>query len=233
MNAECPILEPSRAMLSPASHRGSPQEQPLALAASNRLGATRALVCTLSVRVLGLCLLAVTVLGCMSSLADATEVTVDCTALARWTKRPKPPQVNQAHVFCGEWKPNGPGGFHARPGAVNPRSVAQFTVTQPANAKGIYGGSWSYTGHPEVVKFSTMFPDTCSMVQVLNSIVFAATHPSQCPVNAPHWAVCGPNRPTSTGQNTGPYCAAEDGTVFLIAMAKLRDGRVNTAFPLR
>jgi hypothetical protein len=233
MNAECPVLELSRAMVSPASLHRSPQGQPLAQAASNRLGATGALVCQFFLRVLGLYLLAVAVLGCMPSLADATEVPVDCTALARWTKRPKPQQVNQAHVFCGEWKSNGPGGFHAQPGGLNPPSVAQFTVTQPANAKGIYGGSWSYTGHPEVAKFSTMFPDTCSMVQVLNSIVFAATHPSQCPANAPHWAVCGPNRPISTGQNRDPYCAAEDGTVFLIAMAKLRDGRVNTAFPLR
>ncbi len=188
---------------------------------------------THTTRVLGLCLLAMAVLCCVSFFAGASEVAVDCTKLTRWTKRPKPPQVNQVHVFCGEWKQNAPGGFHSRPGGLDPDAVTRFTISQPANAKGIYGGSWSYTGHPRSSKFSTMFPDACSMPQVLNSIAYAATHPTRCPANAPHWAVCGPNRPTSTAQGTSPFCAANDGTIFLIAMAKLSNGHVNTAFPLR
>lgn len=35
MNAERPIIELSRAMLSPASHQGSPKEPPLSLTPSN------------------------------------------------------------------------------------------------------------------------------------------------------------------------------------------------------
>jgi Bacterial EndoU nuclease len=233
MNAERPVLELSRAMLSPASHHGSPKEQPLALAPSNFFKERRALRITHATQVLGLCLLSMAVLCCIAFFAGASEMAVDCTELARWTKRPKPPQVNQAHVFCGEWKQNAPGGFHSRPGGLDPDSVTRFTITQPANAKGIYGGSWSYTGHPQSSKFSSMFPDACSMSQVLNSIVYAATHPSRCPANAPHWAICGPNRPTSTVQDSDPFCAANDGTIFLIAIAKLSNGRVNTAFPLR
>jgi Bacterial EndoU nuclease len=184
-------------------------------------------------RSLGVCLLAIIVLGCVSVSAGATAVGVDCTMLMHWTKRPKPPQVNQVHVFCGEWKTDAPAGFHSRPGGLNPAIVARFSISQPANAQGIYGGSWSYSAHPRSSKFSTMFPDACSMPEVLNSIAYAATHPSRCPANAPQWAVCGPNRPTSTVQDAGPFCAASDDTLFLIAMAKLSNGRVNTAFPLR
>jgi hypothetical protein len=190
-------------------------------------------VFTYTTRVLGLCLLAMAGLFCVSFFAGASEVAVDCTKLTRWTKRSKPPQVNQVHVFCGEWKQNAPGGFHSRPGGLDPDAVTRFTISQPADAKGVYGGSWSYTDHPRSSKFSTMFPDACSMPQVLNSIAYAATHPTRCPANAPHWAVCGPNRPTSTAQGTSPFCAANDGTIFLIAMAKLSNGNVNTAFPLR
>jgi Bacterial EndoU nuclease len=233
MNAAPLVKEPSRAMLSPASHHESPREQPPALPPLNFSRKKQARWFTHATRVLGLCLLAMAILHCMSFGAGASEVAVDCTELPRWTKRPKPPQVNQTHVFCGEWKHNAPGGFHSRPGGLDPKSVTAFTITQTANAKGIYGGSWSYTGHPQSAKFSTMFPDTCSMSQVLNSIVYAATHPTRCPLNAPHWAVCGPNRPTSTIQDSDPFCAANDGTIFLIAMAKLSNGRVNTAFPLR
>jgi hypothetical protein len=188
---------------------------------------------TSAIRLLHVYLTAMAVLCGLPCLAGADEVAVDCSALAQWTKRPSPPQVNQLHVFCGEWKHNAPRGFHSRPGGLDPGSVTRFTITQPANAKGIYGGSWSYRGHPRSSKFSTMFPDACSMQQVLNSIVYAATNPTECPANAPHWAVCGPNRPALTEQNAGPFCEANDGTVFLIAMAKQGNGHVNTAFPLR
>jgi Bacterial EndoU nuclease len=226
------VIELSRVMLSPASHHESPREQLFALLSLNFFRERRALWFTHTTRLLGLCFLAMAILCCIS-FVGASEVAVDCTELARWTKRSKPPQVNQAHIFCGEWRQNAPGGFHSRPGGLDPEPVTRFTITQPANAKGIYGGSWSYTGHPRSSKFSTMFPDTCSMSQVLNSIVYAATHPTRCPANAPNWTVCGPNRPTSTVQDLESFCAANDGTSFLIAIAKLSNGRVNTAFPLR
>lgn len=188
---------------------------------------------TSTIRLLGLGLTAMAVLCCIPCLSGAEAVAVDCTTLTRWTKRTRPPQVNQLHVFCGEWKQDSPRGFHSRPGGLDPDSVSRFTITQPPNRQGIYGGSWSYIGHPQAAKFSTMFPDTCSMQQVLNSIVYAATNPTRCPANASHWAVCGPNRPTSMAPDVSSFCEASDGTIFLIAMAKLSNGHVNTAFPLR
>src|SRR5262245_36612881 len=225
MNTAPLTIQLSRAMLSPASHHVLPWEQPLALPRWILFRERKALWFIPAARVRGLCLLVMAILCGISFRAGASEVAVDCTELARWTKRPKPPQVNQAHIFCGEWKQNAPGGFHSRPGGLDPNPVSRFTITQAANAQGIYGVTWSYTGHPRSSKFSTMFPDGCSMSQVLNSIAYAATHPIRCPVNAPHWAVCGPNRPTSTVQHSDSFCAANDGTIFMIAIAKLKNGR--------
>jgi hypothetical protein len=172
-------------------------------------------------------------LGSYTSAAGGATSNLDCAKLAHWTDYARLPQVNQVHVFCGEWKRQAPTGFHSRPGGLIPHTVASFTITQPANAQGVYGASWSYAGRSQAVKFSTMFPDDCSMRQVLNSIVYAATHPRRCPAHAPRWAVCGPNRPASAGSEPDAFCAADDGSMFLIALAKLSGGRVNSAFPLR
>jgi hypothetical protein len=81
-------------------------------------------------------------------------------------------------------------------------------------------------------KFSTMFPDDCNQIQVLNSIVYAANHPSSCPTNAPSWAKCGLNKPQSSGGN---YCQGSNNSIFSIGFATLGDNKnkINTAFPLR
>jgi Bacterial EndoU nuclease len=223
----------SRVMSSPASRHGLPEEPLPTLIPSNLLYARNSWLFIGAARRLGLCFMAMTLLCWVSSFAGASEVPIECKTMPRWTKRHRPPQVNQVHVFCGEWKQHTPIGFHSRPGGVDPHSVTRFIITQPANAQGIYGGSWSYAGQPHAEKFSTMFPDACSVAQVLNSIVYAATHPNRCPVNAPRWAVCGPNQPPSTSQASDSFCVADDGTSFLIAMAKFKDGRINSAFPLR
>jgi hypothetical protein len=167
------------------------------------------------------------------SAVGAGPPAVDCRSLSPWTSFPNPPEVNQVHVFCGEWHKNTPRGFHSRPDGINPPTVGQFTVSQRPNAQGIYGGQWTYHGHPQPEKFSTMFPDTCAMHTVLNSIIHAFRHQTPCPANAPAWAVCGPNRPRSVPSGAGPFCDASDGTVFTIAMGLFANQRINTAFPLR
>jgi len=151
---------------------------------------------------------------------------INCAALPQWSATAPP--VNQVHIFCGEWN-GGPKGFHSRPGGLNPATVTNFTVNQPANTQGIYSGIWEYVGHPGVTKFSTMFPDACSQSQVLQSILYAAAHPIACPAGAPFWAWCGNNAPLGGG---GIYCNSANGTVFVIAGASLANGNVNTAFPL-
>ena len=153
---------------------------------------------------------------------------VNCKNLPHWSSTT--PSVNQTHIFCGEWSDSRPKGFHSRPGQLNPSTVASFAIANPPNSQGIYDGRWAYVGHPTPTKFSTMFPDNCPRDRVLNSIVYAATHPISCPRGAPTWAKCGPNKPTS---GTGHYCQAADGTIFAIAFATVGNGKVNTAFPLR
>jgi hypothetical protein len=151
---------------------------------------------------------------------------INCGTLPQWSGTVPP--VNQWHIFCGEWhggaRPQK--GFHSRPGGVNPTTVARFNVTLPASAQGIYGGNWQYTGHPNT-KFSTMFPDACSMAQVLQSILYANTNRIPCPPGAPHWAWCGTNGPAAA-----TYCQSTNGTPMTIAGASAGSA-VNTAFPLR
>nr|HQU63689.1 EndoU domain-containing protein [Nitrosomonas sp.] len=115
----------------------------------------------------------------------SAQAQVDCNALPHWVALENGLQMNQKHVFCGEWDRNRPKGFHARPEGVNPTTVTEFTVQDKANAAGVYTGRWSYKGHPGRNKFSSMFPDGCSVEQVLNSIAHAADHQRQCPAGAP------------------------------------------------
>ena len=154
----------------------------------------------------------------------------DCEDIAHWSDTNPP--VNQQHVFCGEWnkRKNRSAGFHSRPGGENPATVGRLKITQRPNAKGLYGVRWSYDGHPERQKFSSMFPDTCSREQVLKSITYAAKHQKSCPAEAPHWTKCGSNRPENDSEG---YCEALDGTFFSIGFATLRNSnKINTAFPI-
>ncbi|MEM1426855.1 MAG: EndoU domain-containing protein [Cyanobacteria bacterium P01_H01_bin.130] len=152
-----------------------------------------------------------------------------CNGLSHWSRFGSGPQVNQAHVFCGEFSNGRPKGFHSRPGGRNPGTIASLQVTQSPNRQGVYGIRWSHTGNPQRAKFSTMFPDRCSTGQVLNSVRYAAGNRYQCPSGAPSWAWCGPSAPASGGD----YCRGTDGARFTVAGAFTRRNDINTAFPLR
>jgi hypothetical protein len=160
-------------------------------------------------------------------IALPASALINCDTLPHWSNTV--PRVNQTHVFCGEYVA-APKGFHSRPGGLNPNTIGAFNITQPANAKGIYGGTWSYVGHPGQTKFSTMFPNTCSMGEVLSSILYAATHLEPYPPGAPGWASCGKNEPLAPDPNV-QYCVAADGSRFFIGMGFV-GADVNTAFPL-
>ena len=58
----------------------------------------------------------------------SAQAQVDCDALPHWVALENGLQMNQKHVFCGEWDRNRPKGFHARPEGVNPTTVTEFTV---------------------------------------------------------------------------------------------------------
>jgi hypothetical protein len=170
------------------------------------------------------------VLAGLIFMAGSAGSGMDCARISHWTQTNPP--VNQQHVFCGEWnnRKKRPAGFHSRPAAENPATVGTLKITQKPDPKGLYGVRWSYAGHPDREKFSSMFPDTCSRDQVLNSIVYAVNHSKPCSAAAPRWARCGPNKPP--GDEPG-YCRASDNSNFTIAFATLKNSnKVNTAFPL-
>ncbi len=174
--------------------------------------------------------LAFVVIGWGLAFVAPAHSQVRCASLSHWTRFAQPPQVNQMHIFCGEVKRDRPVGFHSRPNGNTPNTVTNLQITQPANAQGLYGIRWSPRTKPAASKFSTMFPDRCSRDQVLQSILYAASHPTPCPSGAPNWAWCGTNSPTPA---TTAYCQANNRTPFVIAGASLDNGNINTAFPLR
>ncbi|MDP1559604.1 MAG: EndoU domain-containing protein [Nitrosomonas sp.] len=157
---------------------------------------------------------------------------VNCATLPHWVKLNNGLQMNQIHVFCGEWQHDRAKGFHSRPDGINPATVAKFTVQDRPNAAGIYTGKWSYQNQPDKNKFSSLFPDNCSTEQVLNSISHASTTTdAQCPQGAPSWTKCGQNKPKSAQKNSIKYCS-KDGQFFTIGFAPPQNGKINTAFPI-
>ncbi|MDG4721513.1 MULTISPECIES: EndoU domain-containing protein [Thalassospira] len=154
------------------------------------------------------------------------------------------PAINLAHVFCGEVKSNGrAAGFHARPGGVNPATITSVEITQPANTSGVYAGMVTFakpdasagasSERRDPVKFSSIFPDSCSFDQIVASILSAHDNRTDCPAGSPGWWQCGLNRPKDAALSAGLCVGDDPDGVFTIAIGLLRDGRINTAFPLR
>ena len=159
---------------------------------------------------------------------------VNCSTLPHWVTLDNGLQINQKHVFCGEWTSGRPKGFHSRPDGVNPATVRNFTVQDLPNSAGIYTGRWSHDNNPDRSKFSSMFPDSCSTGQVLNSISYASAHPDRsCPEGSPGWVKCGKNRPTQATKEERPAYCSHDEAFFLIGFAPPENNRINTAFPIR
>jgi len=130
-------------------------------------------------------LIALAVLLAAAIFAAPVESGMECESISHWSATNPP--INQQHVFCGEWnsRKSRLAGFHSRPAGENPTTIGTLAITQSSNAKGLYGVRWSYVGHPDRAKFSTMFPDACSRDQVLRSIVYAVKHPWACPDGQP------------------------------------------------
>jgi len=132
------------------------------------------------------------------------------------------PAINRLHVFCGEVSRDRPKGFHSN--RLQSTSAVVTGVTARSNERdGIYDASVKFRNG--TTKFSTFFPDACTVDQVVASIRYAATH-----VERPHpqWGKLGSSAPED--ENDG-YCLDANGDPFEIRMGLLADGRVNTAFP--
>jgi len=132
------------------------------------------------------------------------------------------PAVNRLHVFCGEIRKGRPKGVHST--RLLDTSAVVTGVTGRSNERdGIYDASVDFRN--DTSKFSTFFPDACTVDQVVASIHYAATHAER---DHPQWGKLGPSAPEQNGDG---YCLDGNGDPFEIRIGLLADGRVNTAFP--
>jgi hypothetical protein len=102
---------------------------------------------------------------------------------------PGPIVVRNNHIFCGDVSDGGvAGGFHSRPGGVNPATITILPITTttipagpPPAPAGIYrlnnfNITDPITGVTGLKAFSTMFPDACTMPNVVAAIQHAAAN---------------------------------------------------------
>ncbi len=123
------------------------------------------------------------------------------------------PAINLHHVFDGEINRSGkPTGFHSRPGGQDPENARVVGVRDGPNRHGIYtatvevrdGGQWKE-------KFSSFFPDDMSYDEVINVVMHAYRN--------------------SSNPNSQPW-RGPSGKGFDVQGYTLRDGDINTAFPV-
>jgi hypothetical protein len=157
--------------------------------------------------------------------------------------------IDQNHIFCGDVIPGPPniaGGFHSRPGGLNPVTIAPPApppgtgiVIPPGAPAGIYRlTNFNITAHPPVPMppapppppppppgpstglkaFSTMFPDACTQPNVLAAIQNAVANGAWAGGN-----FVGPSGPTC--QAGAPPASFNILVVFNAA------GQVRTAYP--
>ncbi len=132
------------------------------------------------------------------------------------------PAINARHVFCGEIRKGKPKGFHS----TRLRDSSEVVVGVRGisrSPEGIYTGTVVFAGG--LTKFSTFFPDACTVDQVLASIHHASNHIEG---DHPAWGYLGPSAPADRADG---FCLDHGGGAFPIRMSLFDDGRVNTAFP--
>jgi hypothetical protein len=130
-----------------------------------------------------------------------------------WTETDPP--INATHIFLGEINRTGkPTGFHARPRGEDPKNARVITVRAGPNNAGVYTAQVEVrdprTGRWKE-KFSTFFPDRLRHGDVVSAILHAYRHRAS-----------GSEEPWR-----GP-----SGLGFPIQGYTLRDGRINTAYPV-
>jgi hypothetical protein len=156
-----------------------------------------------------------------SPATDAADSGFDCRRPGfAWSDHLPP--INRRHVFCGEIRDGEPKGFHAlalRPTARLVRAVER----RAGERRGIYQAIVQFANGRR--KLSTFFPDRCTVEEITRSIHHAASHPGG---RHPAWGEIGPSAPTD---GAGGFCLDDDGRRFEIRFSRLKDGRINTAFP--
>lgn len=132
------------------------------------------------------------------------------------------PPINRRHVFCGEVRDGEPKGFHST--ALRPTTDLIVAIDARGSGRdGIYQAIAQFSNGRR--KFSTFFPDRCTVAEVTRSIAHAAAHPAR---RHPVWGEIGPSAPADAAPG---YCLDDRGRVFEIRFSRQKSGRINTAFP--
>lgn len=132
------------------------------------------------------------------------------------------PPINRRHIFCGELRGGEPRGFHSTQLKSSTPLVRSIEIHGP-DRDGIYAATVIFANGRR--KFSTFFPDHCTVAEILQSIDHAA---SEAASPHPVWGKVGMSAPNEAAEG---YCLDRLKRPFSIRFALRPDGRVNTAFP--
>ncbi len=90
------------------------------------------------------------------------------------------PEINLGHIFEGAINRRGkPTGFHSRPAGKDPQHARLVKLLSPANQSGVYTARVAIYDAREQrwkEKFSTLFPDSFSRQQVIETVLYAWQH---------------------------------------------------------
>ncbi len=153
----------------------------------------------------------------------ATSADFSCRKKAsKWSKTQPP--INLRHIFCGEINRRGrPKGFHSTQLLGSTPEVKKIYKKQSLR-KGIYNARVKFINGK--TKFSTFFPDQCTVDAITRSVVFAARNKTR---KHHQWGILGPSAPQ---KNANGFCLDRNGRPFTIRMGLTRNQRrITTAFP--
>lgn len=160
-------------------------------------------------------------LATLAVLAATQAYALDCRHRTfTWTDTDPP--INRRHVFCGTIERGQPKGFHSIR-LLDKSSIVDRVEERSKNKAGIYSAIVVFANGRR--KLSTFFPDHCSVEEITRSIYYAGSTES-----ARHsaWGTIGTSAPAS---GIPGYCLDDDQRPFEIRLGRLKDGRINTAFP--
>jgi len=154
---------------------------------------------------------------------SVTATELSCTDPSfKWSKTR--PAINLRHIFCGEIDYRGRAkGFHSKQLLASATHIARIKNKKMLRG-GIYNGRVKFANGKS--KFSTFFPDHCTIGMIVRSTLFAARNKTK---DHYQWGILGASAPA---KNTAGYCLAHDGRPFTIRMGLSRNQRsIVTAFP--
>ncbi len=157
------------------------------------------------------------------SCSIAYSADLSCKKKAsKWSKTQ--PSINLKHIFCGEIDSRGrPKGFHSTQKLGSTPEVKEIYKKRSLR-KGIYNARVKFSNGR--TKFSTFFPDHCSINAITHSVVYAARNKTK---KHHQWGILGPSAPKN---NAKGFCLDRNSKPFPIRMGLTRNQRrITTAFP--